>query len=94
MEGAVSTGLNFHILSLSQSCFSTLAGGLFGTSTGGGGGLGTGLFGQTPTTQVAGGGLFGQGTGGGILGGGQTGGGLFQSPQCKYVYFTIRNVVG
>ena len=62
---------------------SAAGGGLFGTNTGTGGGLGTGLFGQTPTCQATGGGLFGQGTTGGILGGGQTGGGLFQSPQCE-----------
>ena len=58
---------------------------MFGTNTGTGGGLGTGLFGQTPTSQTTGGRVFGQGAGGGILGGAQTGGGLFQSPQreCK-----------
>lgn len=50
------------------------------------------MFGQTPTSQAAGGGLFGQGTGGGILGGGQTGG-LFQTPQCEYMYYIRRNAI-
>lgn len=68
-------------LSLSLSCA-----GLFGNASTGGG-LGGGIFGQTPAaTQASGGALFGQGTsGGGLLGGtGQTGGGLFQTPQCKF----------